>query len=1140
MKAENQYLDVSNRLKLFAAEVLSQDPGDEGLLRSSFVQLGGDSLLAMRLAARARVDLGVSLRVGSLLDDRALIDALAMAEIVNTEMPSPSDEGSNKGVSSGQHGMWVMQQLVGGSASNLVFLSFFDGPINIASVQEAIEGTVRRHDGLRTCFRSGGDGLYREVLDEFTPQVDVVAFDGHSANFHDEAQRLAQKRGAREFRLAEVPPIEFVCITDGQDKHSLVLITHHMLLDGWAIGLVLNEIFDRLEALVSGRQVVFSAPPTQDAFIQYHESLRQTGVIMRQLQYWEATLQDVPTTLELASDHPRPSRQNPSGARLPYHLTGNETTAVYRQAANLHVTPFALLLATFSLLLARYTGQRKMVVGIPSAGRPTPELRQLVGLCTNLVPVVINVYEDQPLGDFVRDCQRSLNRSLDNADVPFDQVVRAAGVNGECRHNPLIQYVFGMHDQLIPRERTVGKAHVTIEDGHAGGSPFDLSMFVQYTTPFMSGELEYADSIFSQPEMRAFIANYLSVVSALLDDAAQCVENVRGIAPGQIDRMRSMNQTATAFRQNTVEHLFSEQVTRTPDAVAVKGPGGPLTYRDLARASTYQANELIRAGVQPDDFVIVGLERSALEIVAVLAVLKAGATYVAIDSQWPDSRLQKVIEVTLPTAIMAHGQLADRLSHLTQHPIPTVPLWNRDWNGQAPDLPLIIQDPNRICYVAFTSGSTGEPKGVAVRHRGVVRLVDDVDYTECGRDERWLRFVPLSFDPSTLEIWGPLLNGGTCIIFPPGLPAPAEMSEFLVREDVTRLWLTSGLFRVLSEFAPEGFGKLRQLLTGGDVVPAEQVRKILSMHPALTITNGYGPTENTTFTTTFTAKSAAGVENPLPIGRPVPNTRCYVLDYRHRLVPPGAIGELYVGGDGLAAGYLNNTDETSRRFRPFSPDVDEILYSTGDMVRIDSHDQIQFLGRNDHQVKIRGYRVELEEVRAAILKFPGVVDAVVVTVGTTSSDRRLVGAVVTKDNNADTLPNLKDFLASQLPKYMMPAQWAIVEQIPLTQNGKVDAQRLSSLAISNPISTLRSNHLSKSSVHASVRHIMEKILDRSGIGDDENFIELGGDSLSMARLIAQVRQEVGVDLPLQAFYAQPTLARMVELLEQAPPSKVLE
>jgi amino acid adenylation domain-containing protein len=470
-----------------------------------------------------------------------------------------------------------------------------------------------------------------------------------------------------------------------------------------------------------------------------------------------------------------------------------------------------------------------------------------------------------------------------------------------------------------------------------------------------------------------------------------------------------------------------------------------LTYAGLAAAAAEQARRLRRAGVRPGDTVLIGLPRSAAEVVAVVGTVWAGAAYAGFDPALPAAHTAKIVAKCSPAAV-----LMDRQTHCADPALGGVTLaetWEPSWPAQAGLPAEQAADPDRTAYVAFTSGSTGDPKGVCVPHRAVVRLALGADYARLGPGERMLRLSPLAFDASTLELWGALLTGAALEVYPDSLPSPTEIGEFLLERRVTVAWFTAGLFRLLAEFAPDSLSGMRQVLTGGDVVPHEQAARLLARHPGLTLINGYGPTENTTFTTTHSVTRPEDADGPLPIGTPVAGTRVYVLDGRGRQVPPGAVGELYAGGEGLATGYAGDEAETARRFGHFSPDVPERLYRTGDMVRIDTAGRLRFLGRTDDQVKLRGYRVEPSGISKAIMSHPDVKDAVVFAVGADSASKRLVAAVIGTGEVPLDVREVRALLAERLPSYMVPALWAVVDRLPVTPNGKVDRKALAAAAV---------------------------------------------------------------------------------------------
>ena len=426
-----------------------------------------------------------------------------------------------------------------------------------------------------------------------------------------------------------------------------------------------------------------------------------------------------------------------------------------------------------------------------------------------------------------------------------------------------------------------------------------------------------------------------------------------------------------------------------------------------------------------------------------LGTVSAGAAYVGVDLSQPDAHIAKLVAKVRPTAALAAPADAQRM---LSHGVPAVETWNPGWAPGDGDVPLPPASPGRLAYVAFTSGSGGQPKGVAVPHRAVIRLVHQAGFLRLSPGERVLRLSPLAFDASTLELWGALLNGAVLEVCEPGILSPSELGAFLVDREITHAWLTSGLFRLVVDFAPDSLAGLRHLLTGGDVVPHEHVARALTRNPGLVITNGYGPTENTTFTTVYSVTRPEDVDGPLPIGTPVPGTRVYVLDERGRQVPLGATGELYAGGEGLADGYFGDEAETARYFGYFCPEIPERLYRTGDMVRIDRRGRLCFLGRADDQVKVRGYRIELSAISAALTACPGVQDAIVTVTEGDSAGKRIVAAVVLAPGATTSPAELRDRLAVILPPYMVPALWAVVDRMPVTANGKVDRRALAALA----------------------------------------------------------------------------------------------
>jgi amino acid adenylation domain-containing protein len=624
------------------------------------------------------------------------------------------------------------------------------------------------------------------------------------------------------------------------------------------------------------------------------------------------------------------------------------------------------------------------------------------------------------------------------------KLVLAAFAVTLCRWTAVSEVAIAVTDRSSERARVVRfqvDDHVAIEDfpwtiqSADDADHMDLEIASDHGD-LRSGEVRFVTDV---PDVaHGFVADVAAAVAELVSLKGS-VEDVRCIAP---ERRKVLDTLAGAdVPAVDIETLFLDQVRRRPQQVAVRDAGVELTYEQLAHAADQHAGTLRRAGVGPGDTVLVATRRSLGEIVALVAISRLGAAYAGFENDAPQARAERIIGRLAPTAAVVDATTAD---HRALRGLTRVDAWHPGQHVHPDPTPLVpprSNDPHRAAYVAFTSGSTGEPKGVVVPHQAVTRLVLTAELRMYPGD-RVLRMAPLAFDASTFEIWVALLSGATLEVFPAKLPSVGKLDAFFVEREISVAWLTASLFRLVAKSRPKAFAGLRWLVTGGEVVPHESAARMLESHPGLVITNGYGPTENTTFTATHTVRDSAEIDGPLPIGRPVAGTRVYVLDRNARLVPPGAVGELYAAGLGVADGYLGDEAGTSSRFGYFSPDVGERLYRTGDLVRLDPDGRLLFLGRVDRQVKLDGHRIETEEISATLARHPAVRDAVIIVARPANRGIQLVAAVAVR-SGADADPrSLRAYLAELLPSYAIPALWVLVDEIPLTHNGKADAQIL--------------------------------------------------------------------------------------------------
>jgi amino acid adenylation domain-containing protein len=1117
------------------AQVLGCDASDVASRAgdASFAMLGGTSLQAIELAAVAPPRCGRALDVMALLEPRPLAEVLTAARPAGMlPGPAPARPGESSELSRAQSAMLFGERLYRDSAFHLLFSADIRGQIETPRLRSALAALTRRHSCLRTVFTSDDEqgGLGRRVLDRWQPvlieqTLPVLAGADLVATVH----AMLAPASACMLEPFERPPVAFVLTRADAQRAVLSIVVHHAVVDGWSIGLLWRELAAEYVAPVapparSGD--AGAAAPSMDAVI----GMEGTAEVKQALRQRVAVLAGLPGTVEIPSDLQGARRLNRAGTRLVFGLSEQARIGCASLTGALGLTRNTVLLAAWALVIARRTAMSEFVMGMASACRTTADSLRLVGPCGNMLPVVCQITDGGSVGEYLRETAAQMRAALDATWVPFEEVVAALGLGGDDARSPLVQVAFASHDELVPDVLHAGNLTLRIHEGHCGATVFDAVLYVQRWGESPRLALEYATSAL-RPDEAAELAQAVDRVVVEMAAAPQGpLADVRTMTAAQRRWLEALADGPDAATGTGLWPLVEEAAGRNPDGIAVRDadPARTLTYRQLLRAAGAQSAELAAAGVAADDCVALAVGRSAREIVAILAVLRLGAAYLGIDPGIPAADVSAMLDAAQAGVVLGDEGLAAPLgiALVGRTWLPIID----PWDPAAGDGPLPVPaeaDPSRIAYVAFTSGSTGIPKGTRVPDRGVVRLTLNPAYLRPGAAERFARLAPLAFDASTLEIFTPLLAGGTVEVVPGPYPTPDSLAEFLRDREITGLWLTSGLFRLVADHRPDAFAGLRQLLTGGDVVPPGQAARVLRVCPGLRLSNGYGPTENTTFTTVHHVDDPAEVTDPLPIGRPVPGTGVLVLDGAGRLVPPGGIGELYTYGAGLALGYVGPPDETARAFGRFSPETDRTLYRTGDLARWDGTGRLRFLGRRDRQVKIRGFRIELDAVARVLREHPAVTDAAVMP--TATADRRLVAGVVAT-GDAKLLDSVRRLAAERLPGYAVPSLWAVVSELPLTVNGKVDAARLQELATVGA-----SEAAAAPSIHGDIEQAIadtwQQVLGTSGFGTSDTFFDAGGDSLQLLRVAASLRRKMPHhEVTIQELYAHRTIGALADHL----------
>ncbi|HEX6904707.1 MAG TPA: amino acid adenylation domain-containing protein [Thermoanaerobaculia bacterium] len=1087
----------------------------------NFFTLGGHSLLATQVATRVRQSLGVEVPVRTIFQAPTVADlALTVEEALAGEggvappiRPVPRDR--DLPLSFAQERLWFIDQLTPGLAAyNIFFPLAVRGDLSVAVLEAALGEVARRHESLRTTFRAPA-GRPVQVVTPFAgwslPVADLSALPAAARSA--EARRLAGEEAARPFDLQKGPVLRATLVRSRPDDHALLLNIHHIAADGWSTGVLVTEVAALYRAAREGTPSPLPELPVQYADFAVWQRDWLTGeVLERQLAYWRERLAGAPT-LDLPTDRPRPARGS-RGVVAPLAVPAETARGLAALARREGATLFMLLLAAYQSLLGRHAAQEDVVVGSPIANRNRREIEPLIGFFVNSLVLRGDLAGDPPFREWLAQVRRTALEAYSHQDVPFERLVEELKPDRQAGRNPLFQALFALQNAPLGRLDLPGLSLAPVEHGFAT-TRFDLELMLWEGEEGISGAFTANADLFDPATVRRLASHFGTLLGGLLEDPGRRLSELPWL--GEAERhqaLREWSDTAAALPPVSLAVLFAEQAARRPDAVAVSAAEGDLTYAELDRRSGRLARRLAALGVGSEVVVALAAERSLAAIVGLLGIVKAGGVYLPLDPDHPKERLAWMMADAGARVLLGPADLLPEVpAGVRVHPLEDDPA---EVAGPDPVPPSA----DALLYILYTSGSTGRPKGVAVTHRNVVRLVRESRFADLGPEQVFLQLAPLSFDASTLEVWAPLANGGRLVLFQRERVSLEDVGGVLEKHGITTLWLTAGLFHPMVDYQLQALRPLRQLLAGGDVLSPAHVRRVLEELPGTTLINGYGPTEMTTFTCCHPMTSAAAVGAPVPLGRPIGNTRVHILDDGLRPVPVGVRGELCAGGEGLSRGYFGRPDLTAERFvpDPFSGEPGARLYRTGDVARFLADGRIEFGGRRDGQVKLRGFRVELGEVESALARHPGVREAVV-TVREDGGDRRLVAYLVPRPEASagpDLVPEVRGWLAGELPGFMIPAAFVVLDALPLTPNGKVDRR---ALPAPDPAAALTAYVPPSTPLEELVAEVCAGLLGLERVGMRDNFFTLGGHSLLATQLVTRLSQEHGLPVTLpMVFY----------------------
>lgn len=1037
-----------------------------------------------------------------------------------------------------QQGLWVLNQFMPGTSLYHTPMAVrLTGALDVMALQSALDFIVARHDALRTTFAMIEGTPAQVVAPEVIIDLPVIDLSRHpEAHREAEAQRLLQNEARLPFDLSQGPLIKALLVRLSEQEHILLVTTHHIVTDGWSVGIFQRELSELYQMFAAGKPAQLPELPIQ--YSDYSDWQRRwlAGELYEsQLSYWKKQFATMPQVLELPTDHPRPNVQAYRAFRGAHHticLPRQLTTALKTLSQNQGVTLFMTLLAAYEVLLHRYTGEEDIVIGTPIAGRQMPETDGLIGLFINTLPIRTNLAGDPTFCQVLGRAKQSALGAYAHQDLPFERLVKELQPQRTLANNPLFQVMFVLQSEDIQPLQLPGLITEHFRVGNIMAN-FDLTLDIVERDGELVCLFESNADLFEGQTIERLLGHFQTLLEGVVANPARKISALPLLSEAeQRQLLVEWNETKTEYpAQSCIQELFEQQAEARPEAVALVCADRQLTYRELNSQANQLAHYLRKRGVGPDTCVGVRVQRSPEMIVLLLGILKAGGAYVPLDPEYPEARLQFMLED------------AQVLVLITQKTLPNSPPVNaaeiiyledlaEQIAAESQNNPEVTTTPENLAYVMYTSGSTGRPKGVAVRHRNVVRLVRNTNYAAFSAGEVFLQCATISFDASTFEIWGSLLNGARLALLPPGAASLRELAEAIKRYRVTTLWLTAGLFHLMVDNHLDDLKGVRQLLAGGDVLSVPHVQKVLAGLPDCRLINGYGPTENTTFTCCHALTDSARLDGSVPIGRPISNTAVYILDGAMNPVPINVPGELYVGGDGVARGYLASPELNAERFvpDPFSEVPGARLYRTGDLVRYRFTGEIEFIGRKDNQVKVRGFRVELGEIESALAEHPSIRDAVVVA-RKDEGDKHLAAYLVPRPGLTPSTDEVREFLREQLPDHMVPSVFAVLESLPLTPEGKVDRRALPSI---DGLRMVTKNDFAAPAdeLELKLSRIWERILGLRSISVDDNFFELGGHSLLAVRLFAQIEKSFGRNLPLATLFQAPTIKQLARVLRE--------
>ncbi len=1125
-----------------------------------FFERGGHSLLGTQVVSRIRDGMQVTVSLQTLFQKPVLEDLAAFLDVARNGGGSATEEAAPilavsrrqpLPLAFAQERMWFIHQLTPDvSAYNIPGAVRLTGRLEVPLLEATFNQMIQRHEVLRTTF-SQPDGQPVQIIHRHQPltlrQVDLQ----HLSDVReDTAIALARHEARRTFDLEHGPLMRTVLIRLGECHHLLVVTIHHIVYDMWSREIFLRELSVLYGALAAGQPALLPELPIQYAdFAAWQRQWLQGEVLETQLDFWKRQLANKPAVLEMPTDRPRSQLTTFAGSRIFFELSVRHTRALQKLSNQQGATLFITLLSVFDVLLYRVTGQRDLLVGSPIANRNRSEVESLMGYFSNTLVLRSKVKRDMSFSQLLEANREMALAAYDHQDLPFERLVGELQEARDPNRHPLVQVLFNFLPNYKPPKMTLGDLTLEPEWVHAGALAFDYMLSLWESDGRLQGSLDFSAELFDATTMVRFLSHYQNLLESVLtcgDEAVAGLAMLTSAEHHQLLREWNTAPRSRAWEASGLHRIFEAQVERCPSGVAVVCGSDELTYDSLNNRANRLAHSLRRRGVGPGTLVGLAIERSLELVVGVLGILKAGGAYLPLDPSYPSDRLGFMLEDARVRWVVTTRGGVESLPSEMPDGVGEVVLLDAESDLPAQpatgnlDLEIDIASP---AYVIYTSGSTGRPKGTRIAHRNVMRLFEGTRDVY-GFDDRdvWTLFHSFAFDFSVWELWGALLYGGRLVVVPYTVSrSPAAFYELLVCQQVTVLNHTPSAFRQLLQHEEElavGLPELavRWVIFGGEALELASLGPWFERHDAAAkLINMYGITETTVHVTQQPILAEA-TRNPggSSIGRPLPGYRVHVVDVAAELVPVGTPGEMWVGGSGLAEGYLGRPGLTAEKFipDPFGATAGDRLYRSGDQARLTAGGRMDYLGRIDQQIKVRGFRIEPEEIETVLNGFPGLRDCAVIVRQDKTGSPHLAAFVVASGNAKPSVEELHTFLRHELPDYMIPSALVTLESLPINHNGKVDRAALRQME-GEKLHSEAPFLAPRTPLEEELVEIWRGLLAVEQVGVQDSFFDLGGHSLLTTQLISRLRNAFQIEVSLQTFFEDPTVAGLAQTIELA-------